>query len=47
MGRRDYRHREPKKPKKDTKRASVDSILPPATIVEVMKKGKTEKGEEE
>jgi hypothetical protein len=38
MGRRDYRHREPKKPKKDAKKASVTDILPPPITVEVIKK---------
>ena len=40
MGRRDYRHREPKKPKKETKKISADTILPQPTTVEVIKKGK-------
>ncbi len=47
MGRRDYRHREPKKPKKDAKKISVDTILPPPATVEVIKKGKKEVKEEE
>ena len=47
MGRRDYRHREPKKPKKDAKKTSVDTILPPPVTVEVIKKGKKEGKEEE
>jgi len=47
MGRRDYRHREPKKPKKDVKKTSVDTILPPPVTVEVIKKGKKEGKEEE
>ncbi len=47
MGRRDYRHREPKKPKKDAKKVSAVTILPPSTAVEVVKKkGKEEKVEE-
>ena len=47
MGRRDYRHREPKKPKKDAKKLSATTILPPSTNVEVVKKkGKEEKVEE-
>ncbi len=47
MGKRDYRHREPKKSKKDTKRVSAATILPlePIVEVEVIKKGK--KKEEE
>jgi len=47
MGRRDYRHREPKKPKKDAKKISADTILPPSTTVEVIKKGKKEQKIEE
>jgi len=47
MGRRDYRHREPKKPKRDAKKVSAATILPPSTTVEVVKKkGKEEKVEE-
>ncbi len=48
MGKRDYRHREPKKSKKDTKKISADTILPPPMTVEVVKKGKKERkvGEE-
>ena len=37
MGRRDYRHREPKKPKKDAKKVSPATILPPPATVEVVK----------
>lgn len=47
MGRRDYRHREPKKSKRDTKKVSADTILPPPTTVEVIKKGKKEPKTEE
>ncbi|MFC1993465.1 hypothetical protein ACFLV3_06665 [Chloroflexota bacterium] len=49
MGRRDYRHRESKKPRKDIKKVSVEAILPPSATVEVIKKRKKEKetGEEE
>ncbi len=47
MGRRDYRHREPKKPKKDKKIAATTILSPPVTV-EVIKKGKKSKeGEEE
>lgn len=46
MGRRDYRHREPKKPKKDAKKVSA-TILPPVANVEVVKKGKKRREEEE
>ncbi|HEY92744.1 MAG TPA: hypothetical protein G4O17_03250 [Dehalococcoidia bacterium] len=48
MGRRDYRHREPKKTKKSAKQVTGASILPSPTTVEVVKKGKKEgKVEEE
>ena len=47
MGRRDYRHRERKKPKKDAKKISLDTILPPSVNVEVIKRGRKEKVEEE
>jgi len=47
MGRRDYRHREPKKAKKDAKKLSTATILPPPITVEVIKKGKQEPKEEE
>jgi hypothetical protein len=48
MSRRDYRHREPKKPKKDTKKLAPVDIMPPAANVEVVKKRKKQKeGEEE
>ncbi len=47
MGRRDYRHREPKKPKKSTKKLSADTILTTPTTVEVIKKGKKEPETEE
>ena len=40
MGRRDYRRREKKKPKKDTKKVSVDTILASPMSVEVVKKEK-------
>jgi len=47
VGRRDYRHRETKKPKRDAKKISVTTILPPSTAVEVIKKGRKERKEEE
>ena len=47
MGRRDYRRRESKKPKKGAKRPSVSELLHTPTAVEVIKKGKKEKGTEE
>ena len=47
MGRRDYRHRESKKPKKDEKKAPASTpIIQPPRTVEVIKKGKKEGGEE-
>ncbi len=44
MGGRDYRHKEAKKPKKDSKKtSSITSILPTEQPVEVVKtKGKKE-----
>ncbi len=47
MGKRDYRHRESKKSKKDTKKTALSDILPPPMIVEVIKKGKKESKEGE
>jgi len=47
MGQRDYRKREQKKPKKDTKKTSVISGLPLPMTVEVVRKGKKERKEEE
>jgi len=47
MGSRDFRWRERKKAKKDTKKISVATILPPPTTVEVIKKGKKERRVEE
>ena len=48
MGKRDFRRRETKKPKKDTKRILPVTILQPSETVEVIKKGKKEgAGEEE
>jgi len=47
MGKRDYRHREPKKTKKDTKRLSPVTILPPPVNVEVVKRGKKKREVEE
>lgn len=47
MGRRDYRHREPKKPKKSAKKISpVDIVLSPMQV-EVIKKGKKRREEVE
>ncbi len=47
MGRRDYRHREPKKAKKDTKKLTVDTIIQPPMTVEVVKKKRKVREEEE
>ena len=47
MGRRDYRHREPKKAKKESKKISPTDILPPPMTVEVVKKGKKKRESEE
>ena len=47
MGKRDYRHRESKKPKKDARKISAETILPPSTIVEVVKKKRKEPEPEE
>ncbi|MFC2052554.1 hypothetical protein ACFLT4_07495 [Chloroflexota bacterium] len=47
MGKRDYRYREPKKPKKDIRKLSAATILPTPATVEVIKKGKKERKEEE
>jgi len=46
MGKRDYRHREPKKHKKDAKKVSPVTILPSPVSVEVIKKGKKDREEE-
>lgn len=48
MGKRDYRHREAKKAKKEIKKAIVDSnqVIPPSTSVEVIKRGKKEENRE-
>ena len=47
MGRRDYRHREPKKAKKDAKKMATATILPSPVTVETIKKGKKEQKEGE
>ena len=46
MGKRDFRHRESKKPKKDAKKESLAGILPLPVTVEIIKKGKKEKTKE-
>ena len=47
MGKRDYRWRERKKPKKDAKKPASTGILPSPMVVEVIKKGKKERPTEE
>jgi len=47
MGRRDYRHREPKKPKKDAKKISPITLIPTPIQVEVIGKGKKKREEVE
>jgi len=47
MSRRDYRHREPKKPKKEARKLPLVSIMPPPVNVEVIKKGKKKEKAEE
>ena len=47
MGRRDFRHREPKKPKRDAKKTLATTILQPPVTVDVIKKGKKEQKEKE
>jgi hypothetical protein len=46
MGKRDYRHREPKKAKKDIRKLPPLSVLPTPVNVEVVKKRKKSGGEE-
>ena len=47
MGRRDYRHRESKKPKKDTKKISPLDIVSTPANVEIIKKVRKKREEEE
>jgi len=47
MGSRDYRHRETKKTKRDTKKLSPINIMPSPAQVEVIKKGKKKREEAE
>jgi len=47
MPRGDYRHREPKKPKKDAKKPTIEAFLPTPVTVEVVKKGKKQREESE
>ena len=47
MGKRDYRHRETKKSKKDTKKLPPATILPLPVNVEVIKRRKKKREVEE
>ena len=48
MGSRDKKQRETKKPKKDARKIPVTNILaPPPPVVEVIRKGKKDREEEE
>lgn len=47
MGKRDFRHREAKKPKKGMKKPSISELLPTPHTVEVIKKKGKEKSTEE
>ena len=47
MGKRDYRHREAKKPKKEAKKTLPPTILSPVPMVEVIKKKQKKREEEE
>jgi len=47
MGKRDYRHREPKKQKKDARKIAPVDIIQPPVQVEVVKKGKKKREEAE
>ncbi|MDP3878799.1 MAG: hypothetical protein Q8Q07_00635 [Dehalococcoidales bacterium] len=47
MGKRDYRQRESKKPKKDARKIPTTNVLQPPTTVEVVKKGKKEREEDD
>lgn len=46
MGSRDYRHREPKKPRKEAKKVLPATILPSPMTVEVIKRKRKEREEE-
>ncbi len=46
MGSRDYRHREPKKQKKEAKKILPATVLPSPLTVEVVKKKRKEREEE-
>jgi len=46
MGKRDFRWREPKKPKKGAKKTKIESELMPPTEVEVVRKKRKPSAEE-
>lgn len=46
MSRRDYRHREPKKSKKEAKKSPLVSVIPTPLDVEVVKKAKKREKDE-
>ena len=46
MGKRDYRNRETKKPKKDARKVPPATIIQPPMTVEVIKKHRKEQEEE-
>ncbi len=45
MGKRDFKQREVKKTKKDSRKISAPSIMPPPATVEVIRKGKKSRDE--
>ncbi|MDD5289002.1 MAG: hypothetical protein PHY28_07845 [Dehalococcoidales bacterium] len=47
MGKRDLGHKEAKKPKKDAKKTFMANMQPPPPPVEVIRRGKKDKLEEE
>jgi len=47
MGKKDFGHKEAKKPKKDAKKIFTTNIQSPPPPVEVIRRGKKEKPEEE
>lgn len=47
MGKRDYRQRETKKPKKDTKKSVSSEVISSPSDVEIIKKKKKERNTEQ
>ena len=47
MGKRDYRQRETKKPKKSDKKIAADTVFTPSPTVDVIKKKRKESPEAE